>query len=181
MNRILIVLSLLFSFALVGCMGVAHAGPPGPPVVDDLMSAPADGVAPSVAPATQPAILVVAPAPVVNIDADPVGYASNTIGAARAGKWLVFVGFIIIGLVYCVRRWGSKLIPWFATDRGGVAVALVCGFLASIASTVISSGSLSGAALVVAMEQAVAAIGGFVVLKKLVFPSDANQTQKWGG
>ena len=171
MPRIFFVLAVLFTFALVGCLGVAHADTPAP-ASSSVVVPPDLDVAPAFAPASQPA--AVAPAPAVNIDADPVGYASNTIGAARAGKWLVFVGFIIIGLVYCVRRWGSKLVPWFGTDRGGVVVALFCGFLASLASTVIDVGSLSGAALVVALEQAVGACGGYVVLKKLIFPSDAK-------
>jgi hypothetical protein len=174
MNRILIVLSLLFSFALVGCIA-SPAYADEPPASSSVVVPPDVGVAPATLPAAlEPTVSPTPAVPVVNIDADPVGYASNTYGAAKAGKWLVFVGFVIIGLVYFVRRWGSKLIPWIATDRGGVATALVCGFLASLASTAISSGSISGSTLIVAAEQAVAAIGGFVILKKLIFPSDAK-------
>jgi hypothetical protein len=163
MPRVFLLVLILLS-VLVGCSAVRaeEAPPPG-----DSVSVVAPAV---VAPATQP---VVAPAAVPDPGADPIGYAQSTVSAAKAGKWLALVGLLIIGLVWCVRRWGSKLVPWLGTDRGGVATALVCGFLVSLASTAIT-GVISTAAIVGAVEQAVIAVGGYVALKKLIWPSDAK-------
>jgi len=159
--RIVTLFVLLCSLALVGC-STAHAQ--DVPVPADVVDE-----APASAPSVVPAVATAVP----NIDADPVGYARAAYSAAKGGQWLALVALLIVGLVYVVRRWGAKLLPWLGTDRGGVASALVCGVLVSLAASALS-GSLGVGSIVGAFEQAVIAVGGFTVLKKLIFPSDAK-------
>lgn len=84
----------------IGLMAPLDAGP------DGLL-----GTSPSAAP------------PLPNPEADTAGYVKSVSDAVKAGKWLVACALLVNLLVFGLRRWGAKVVPWFGEKSGGYFLA----------------------------------------------------------
>jgi hypothetical protein len=111
-------------------------------------------------------------------DASLAGFAGALYSAFQAKNWSVLIALVLVGLVYLARRFGSKLWPFLGTDRGGALLSLVSGLAVSVFAAASSSGAHSvlqvlGSGLLMALT----ASGTYVLVKKLLFPSGADQVQ----
>jgi hypothetical protein len=110
----------------------------------------------------------------VDPEKDPGGFASSLLDSAKAGKWRLFAGLLLMAAVWASRRWGSSLWPWLKTDRGGAALVLALGMVGGLATALADGAPLNLALLVNSVSMAVGGAGTYAVLKKLFNPADAK-------
>jgi len=80
--------------------------------------------------AAEPAPAAAAAPPAAAPDAG--GLLKDAYRAATTKQWALLAGFILMGLVWIARIGAIKVIPWFSTTSGGVALAFgisACGTL----------------------------------------------------
>lgn len=105
---------------------------------------------------------------------DPLGFGRQLIEAAKTKAWRPLIALVLAGMVFLGRRYGAKWIPWFKTDRGGAALVLGVGVLGSLATVLFSGAALGLGVLVDGVVMGVTAAGGYIVLKRLVWPQDSG-------
>ncbi len=108
---------------------------------------------------------------------DPLSIVGTIISAFGSKSYVALAGAVIIGVVWALRSFGGKYIPFFRTDRGGATLVLACAVLSAASSVLLGSG-FSWSALVDGVLSAFVAAGGFSVVKKLAAPSDAPPAAK---
>ncbi|HYE99606.1 MAG TPA: hypothetical protein VEJ18_11880 [Planctomycetota bacterium] len=92
---------------------------------------------------------------------------SKALEAARSGDYRMLAACLLVGIVWAMRKWGSEISPFFATDRGGAVLALAGGFVLALASLLISGAPFSVDVLVGGFQTALMAAGGWAVFSKL--------------
>jgi hypothetical protein len=98
---------------------------------------------------------------------------NQILDAIGSGNWRLVAALIVVGLVWLMRRFATKIHPWFGTDRGGVAVALLGGLLAVAAGELAAGRHFTIQTVANGISLAVAAAGGWVMVRRLVSPPDA--------
>jgi hypothetical protein len=141
MTRLLLALVLL---VLVGSSALAQSRPA---LDDDALMSPA-------AETPVPAPVV---APPLDPEKDPGAVVAALTSAVRGGKWVPALGLVVLLLVWAARRFGARLVPWFATARGGVILSVACAGLLVIGGSLATGWSWS--ALLAALEAAAVASG----------------------
>ncbi len=107
------------------------------------------------------------------------GFASAVYSAFQAKNWSVLIALVLVGLVFLARHFGGKLWPFLGTDRGGALVSLVSGLGLSVFTAATSQGAHSVLQVLgTGLLMTVTASGAYVLLKKLLFPSGADQVQQ---
>lgn len=111
-----------------------------------------------------------ASAPDNEVDAIKRAYA-----AIQNNDWRSFAALVLILITLVVRRFEAKLPGWFRGDRGGVVLVFVLALLGTAGSAALAGASfaslgLYGNALVLALQ----AIGGYVGIKRLLWPKTAT-------
>jgi hypothetical protein len=85
---------------------------------------------------------------------------------------------VLVGLVFLARRFGSKAWPFLGTDRGGALLSLFGGLGLSVFAAATAAGTHTVLqVLSTALLMTVTASGTYVLVKKLLFPSGADQVQ----
>lgn len=154
--------------------GVAAATMPPPAHATVLVDAgPALGQDPSCAPNCPPGTVQA----VALAEPQTVPEAIDTAGVAyeaiRAGEWRLAMAALLVLLVAGARRWGARLSPWLATDRGGAVLALGLAVGLEVAAVLVLDAPLGFTALLYALTTAVAAAGGRQLLRRLLWPQDS--------
>lgn len=107
----------------------------------------------------------------------PTGILQMLLDAVKSGQWLLVGSLGLVVLVWALRQFGGKWMPFLKTDRGGALLAVASGLCTYTATALISGAAFSLQMLLAGLEMGVTAAGGYAILKKLFFPSD----QKSGG
>lgn len=107
----------------------------------------------------------------IDVGGDPVGFFKSTYDAAKSGQWWMLVSMIVMALVWGARKWAKK-IAWFKTDRGGACLAMGIGILGGMAHGILAEGAPTLGMLTESIKVTVGAMGGYVAIKKSLFPSD---------
>lgn len=97
---------------------------------------------------------------------------NQILDAIGSGNWRLVAALIVVGLIWLMRRFATKIHPWFGTDRGGVAVALLGGLLAVAAGELAAGRHFTVQTVANGISFAVAAAGGWVMVRRLAFPPD---------
>lgn len=96
------------------------------------------------------------------------GLLTDLLAAAQAGKWMVVVGVVlmllVLGLRVAAARWISK---WFATTRGGLALAFGTALLATVGGSLAAGQGFSWGLLLAALSAAWTSAGIHDHVKKL--------------
>jgi hypothetical protein len=100
------------------------------------------------------------------VPTDP-GFVQSLFDAIHGRQWVVVAGFVVSGVVWALRTWGAKLVPWFATSRGGAVLVTVVGVLGAIAISLLA-GKLSWASILDGVLLALLSAGGYAVAKNAV-------------
>jgi hypothetical protein len=106
------------------------------------------------------------------------GFAGAVYQAFAAKNWGVLIALVLVGLVFLARRFGSKAWPFLSTDRGGALLSLVGGLGLSVFAAATAAGTPTVLrVLSTGLLMTVTASGTYVLIKKLLFPSGADQVQ----
>lgn len=98
----------------------------------------------------------------------------DIVAAARAGKWLVAIGGVLILLVGGL-KWVAKKsgFDWFHTDRGGAVLVGVTSLLTALGTTWIAPGAhVDFTTFAAAAAATWVAAGGYTWLQRIISPKD---------
>lgn len=119
-------------------------------------------------------------APTPPDDADVIKDAFGDV-VSGDGRARAIVVILLIGVVYCLRRWAKAPLPWvgwrilpawFGTDRGGVVLTLVLGFAGAIAHALYADASVDLNLFEAALMVAITAAGGYATVRRMLWPPD---------
>lgn len=107
---------------------------------------------------------------------DIVGIIKKAQEAGHDKSWSILFGIasIVVCLTWLVRKFGGLFIPFLKTDRGGALTVLVLGVAGGLVNALAAGSSVSFDVVVAGMGVGFMSAGGFTVLKKLIYPSDAE-------
>lgn len=89
------------------------------------------------------------------------------------------IALAVLGIVALARRYGSKVLPFLGTSRGGVALSLVSAIGLSVFAAASAEGSHSLAeVLKTALMSAAMSSGVWSLLKNLAFPSGSQVAEE---
>lgn len=138
--------------------------------------------------ATLYSLVAFAQAVIVDPLSDPIAF-FNTVKNAIANKqWGLVAAIVVVGLVAFVRwgakkgavawagKWAGKACAFLTTDRGGILLTLITGVATSLASVFVG-GVVTVQTVFDGVMLGITAAGGYVAIKKLIWPSGADTTQ----
>lgn len=111
-------------------------------------------------------------APVLPQPDDAADYIGALAAATKGGQWRVLSALVILGVVWALRKWGAKWVPWFATKWGGITLALSMGILAQFVTDLTGPSALTWTFVVNGLVQGALASGAWSMIK--------NATEKAG-
>ena len=94
---------------------------------------------------------------------------SLVVSAAQSHSWMYLVAAVLMAATWGARKYLAPKVPWLASDAGGVALALLLAFFGALV-TAGPSAAFSWALLAASAKVAIAAMGGYSGLRKLVVP-----------
>jgi hypothetical protein len=98
-------------------------------------------------------------------DADAAEWLKALYSAATAGEWKILAGLALVGVVWLLRSWGVKALPWFGTKTGGLALAFLVSIGGTFGLALAAGAKLSLASAASALGTAAAAAGVWEWLK----------------
>lgn len=110
-----------------------------------------------------------------NIDPteDPVGFARELFdawGDPSGHKARAIFALLLIGLVFALRRWGAKVVPWFGSERGGPILAGGLALLLGLGNALKAGATIDVDVVIALLEVAGLAMGGWSGVKHVLFP-----------
>ena len=170
-TRILVLLTFLGSILI--SLAVSQAQPI-PATSDIAVTQPAEpaAVPPAPVPDWVAEPVVAAPVAPAEIDNDPLGFGVKLFNAVKSGEYWYALGLFLALLTIGFRAVMSwKKIAWFSTDRGGVAAIGITSLLSLGALALMADKAPSLPLLWGVLAGTVAAMGGYVGIKKLMWPA----------
>lgn len=156
------------SFALaLACYGTAHATEDAGATAG-ATAGPVPGWVTDAGPEAAPSELE---APVVDVEADPVGAAERLIGHIKAGEWRLVASLILAFLMFGLAKVRDR-VPWFRGDRGGAILVMVLALGGSMAAALASEVALDWRLFLGAVGVAWTAAGGYTWFRRLIWPKD---------
>lgn len=153
MTRHLPEMFLSFIIAAVIVLGVFILGLES--ASGDVGSGSGSSVASVVAPMSPGAVPSVVPLP----SDDAGGFINALASAATSGKWKVFAGLFLVGLVYLLRLFAVRINTWFATRVGGLVLNFTVSLGGTVGLVLASDMAVSLTVLLSALGSAAAAAG----------------------
>lgn len=112
-------------------------------------------------------------------DSDLIEMARPVFNAIMSGQyWLATAGALVLA-VALLRRYGVKRWAWLGSSAGAAVLVIVGAFGAALGSTLAAGAAMSGSVAWVALKVALAAAGGFSLLKALLVPVLERAAAKW--
>lgn len=135
------------------------------------VAAPADVAADPVPPTAATMPPLPATQPNAMLSSDPGGLAWTLVTAAKSGNWRLAsaaaLALLMLGLGYTpVRK------KYFAGDRWGAVLVLLLGLGGGVVTALLSSAPITASLFLGSLGVAFTAAGGFIVVKRIIWPAD---------
>jgi hypothetical protein len=101
---------------------------------------------------------------------DLLSLAKPVLAAVMSGQWAAGACLALVLLVAAARKHGAKRWPALATDAGGTALTLAGSFGGALATALLAGSAPTLALVWTALGIAVAASGGYTMIKRLALP-----------
>jgi hypothetical protein len=113
--------------------------------------------------------VAVAAAPAATPDPGLLDLARPVYEAVLHGQWYLAAALALVLVVALVRRYAGPRVPFLHSDAGGALLALVGSYGGAVATALAAGGAVFSAHLAwVALTVAIAAAGGYSLIKKLI-------------
>lgn len=100
-------------------------------------------------------------------------FARHLLDAVTSRNYALLAALVVVVLVYLLRKFGGRFIPFFNTDRGGAVLVLGVSLAGAVANALAAGAPFSLALLLTALQVALTAAGGFTIIKRILFGSAA--------
>lgn len=107
-------------------------------------------------------------------DFDAPGWAKALYDAVTKGEWKLVGGLGLTGLVFALRTWGAKLVPWFASKSGGLALSFAISLAGTIGLALGAGADITWRTILAALGTAATAAGLWEWLKSYIPSADAS-------
>lgn len=105
---------------------------------------------------------------VVPEDGSLFDLAKPILEAVRSGQYAFAASAALVFAVALARKYGAKRYPWLVSDAGGATLTLVGAFGGAVSTALAAGATLSAGLAWTATGVAVAAAGGYSLIKKLL-------------
>jgi len=163
-TRWLVLLTFVGAFVVALSLSMALAAEP---VTSDMPTA-SEPVAPVVDTGPTPHWAQDDPALVVTDD--PTGFALDLYRAVRGKDYWYATGLFLCLLTWAFRVLLTPRVPWFGTDRGGIASLAITSLLAAFALALLARQVPGWTMIGACLLGAFTAAGGWVAFKRLAWP-----------
>lgn len=99
-----------------------------------------------------------------------IDLAKPILSAVMSGQWAAGAALALVLIVALARKYGAKRFPFLTTDAGGTALTLVGSFGGALATALLAGTVPSLGLAYAALGIAVAASGGYTMIRRLVAP-----------
>ena len=113
----------------------------------------------------------------VDPGADPAGWLQSVVGAYHARAWHLLISLVLLGVVAAIRAWGPA--KW-KRDRAGVIINIASAIVLVLVSSAMAGRTFSARWLLDGVALGITAAGGYVTIKKLLWPSDSDAPEGQG-
>ena len=120
-------------------------------------------------------------AQVIDPSADPNALIQLFFAKIQAGNWKAVAALVAIGAVWALRKFGGRYIPFLKTDRGGALLTLVTGITGGLGHALLAGVPITTELISDGLVVGVMSAGGYVVVKRILWPSDAKKTADAAG
>jgi len=100
-------------------------------------------------------------------------FARLLLDAVTSRNYALLAALVVVVLVYLLRRFGGRFIPFFNTERGGAMLVLCVSLAGAVANALAAGAPFSVALLLTALQVGLMAAGGFTIIKRILFGSAA--------
>lgn len=161
------ILSIAISLAVLASYNPLYAADAGPKASDGGEAISLDAGVASVETAD--------PTPVQEATDDPLGTVASLVKAVRSGDWRM-VAALALALVMLVLGKVRGKVKWFRGDRGGVVLVFFLATAGMLSTTLAAGMDVDLKMGTTALSAGLMAIGGYVGIKKLLWPSDGEDS-----
>lgn len=85
--------------------------------------------------------------------------AQKALDAIMSGNWTLAAIFGVVAVVWALRSFGSRWIPWLGSSQGGVVLAFATAFVGAVSTAVVAGAPITVSLLVEAVLVGLAAMG----------------------
>lgn len=183
MNRIVIILALVFFASIATAAEPVKPIIPPPVIPQPAMTTGVTSTAPAFPPLSASSTLALSTAPTIDKlttvvtstvpdpESDFIGFAKLFKEAAKNGNWKLLAVLLVIGIVWAARKYGvliPKVGDFLKSPRGGAILAILTGVFGVIATGLAASGKFSAGLVWDGLLLGLTAAGGWTVVKKLL-------------
>ena len=112
---------------------------------------------------------------------DPSALVQLFFAKVQTGDWKAAIALVVVAAVWAMRRWGGKKWPALKTDRWGAVLTLASGVAGGIAWALNKGGAVDARVLYDGITVGLTAAGGYTVVKRILWPSDAKKAADAAG
>lgn len=105
----------------------------------------------------------------------------STMDPTQILQWKAVAAILAIGAVWALRKFGGRYLPFLKTDRGGALLTLATGVVGGIGHALLTDAPVTAELLSDGLAVGVTAAGGYVIVKRIIWPSDAKKAADAAG
>ena len=120
-------------------------------------------------------------AQVIDPSVDPSALLQLFLAKVQVGNWKAIAALVAIGAVWALRKFGGRYIPFLKTDRGGTLLTLATGITGGLGHALLVDAPITAELLTDGLAVGVTAAGGYVVVKRILWPSDVKKAADAAG
>lgn len=88
--------------------------------------------------------------------------------AIKAGQWPVVAVLTLVAVVWALRTFGGKWLPWLTTSEGGTVLAFLTALAATLGAAALAGTNITWALVGTALGAAFTAIGAWTGVRRLL-------------
>ncbi|TQF10701.1 hypothetical protein FJV41_38125 [Myxococcus llanfairpwllgwyngyllgogerychwyrndrobwllllantysiliogogogochensis] len=108
-------------------------------------------------------------------------FAQLLFNAVTSQNYALVASLVVVLLVFLLRKFGGRFIPFFNRDRGGAVLVLGVSLAGAVANALAAGAPFSLSLLLTAAKVALTAAGGFTLVKRLLFGAPAIEGAEQAG
>lgn len=103
------------------------------------------------------------------------GFAKRAFDAIHSSNWRLLAALALIGIIWALRTYLSKLLPKLSSDRAGALLAVCTGISGAVSNALMAGQPVTLSVLMDGLGLGITAAGGWSVAKRIIAPPDKQE------